>query len=52
MKPLYEESAKTAELAAALADGKTVAYSSPLPAKVITADDLAPYYTMLDKAGL
>ena len=31
-QPLYEEGAKTAELAAALAEGKTVPYLNPLPA--------------------
>lgn len=50
-QPLYEEGAKTAELAAALAQGKTVPYHNPLPAKIITARDLAPYYTLLEKAG-
>jgi len=50
-QPLYEESAKTAELADALANGKTVTYLNPLPASVITAKDLDPYYKMLDSAG-
>jgi ribose transport system substrate-binding protein len=50
-QPLYEEGAKTADLAAALAEGKTVDYLNPLPAKVITAADLAPYYKILDAAG-
>lgn len=50
-QPLYEEGAKTAELAAAMAEGKEVAYLNPLPADVITADDLAPYYKILDDAG-
>jgi ribose transport system substrate-binding protein len=50
-QPLYEESAKTAELADALANGKTVTYLSPLPASVITAKDLDPYYKMLESAG-
>jgi len=50
-QPLYEESAKTAELADALASGKTVQYLTPLPASVITAKDLDPYYKMLDSAG-
>jgi ribose transport system substrate-binding protein len=50
-QPLYEEAAKTAELADALADGKSVTYLNPLPATVISADDLAPYYKMLDSAG-
>jgi ribose transport system substrate-binding protein len=50
-QPLYEESAKTAELANDLAEGKTVTYLNPLPASVITSADLAPYYKMLDSAG-
>lgn len=50
-QPLYEESAKVAELLGELAQGKTVPYSNPLPAKVITAADLDPYYKMLDGAG-
>jgi ribose transport system substrate-binding protein len=50
-QPLFEEGAKTAELAAALAEGKEVPYMNPLPAPVITADDLGPYYEILDSAG-
>lgn len=50
-QPLYEEGAKTAEIAAALAEGKEVPYLNPLPAKVITAADLDPYYAILDSAG-
>jgi len=50
-EPFYEEGAKTAELAAALAEGKTIPYLNPLPAPVITAKDLAPYYAILDAAG-
>lgn len=50
-QPLYEESAKTAELANDLAEGKTVTYLNPLPASVVTADGLEPFYKMLDSAG-
>ncbi|MDR3472480.1 MAG: substrate-binding domain-containing protein [Devosia sp.] len=50
-QPLYEEGAKTADIAAALAEGKPVEYLNPLPAKVITAADLDPYYKILDGAG-
>jgi ribose transport system substrate-binding protein len=50
-QPLYEESAKTAELLVALAEGKTVPYLTPLPAAVITAKDLDPYYKILESAG-
>ncbi len=50
-QPLYEEAEKTAELADALAEGKKIDYLNPLPAKILTAADLAPYYKMLDSAG-
>ena len=50
-QPLYEESAKVADLLGELAQGKKVTYLNPLPAKVITAADLAPYYDMLKSAG-
>jgi ribose transport system substrate-binding protein len=50
-QPLYEESAKAAELADALANGKSVQYLNPLPASVVTAADLDKFYKMLDSAG-
>ena len=50
-QPLYEEGAKAADLAVALAEGKTVPYYNTLPAKVITAPDLDPYYAILKSAG-
>jgi ribose transport system substrate-binding protein len=50
-QPLYEESAKVAELLGALAKGETVEYMNVLPSKVITATDLDPYYAMLESAG-
>lgn len=50
-QPLYEESAKVAELLGDLAQGKEVTYLNPLPAGVITAADLDPYYKMLESAG-
>lgn len=50
-QPLYEEGVKAAELAAALAEGQEVEYLNPLPASVITADDLDPYYAILEEAG-
>jgi ribose transport system substrate-binding protein len=50
-QPLYEESAIAAELLGKLAKGEKVDYLNPLPAPVITADGLAPYYAMLDAAG-
>lgn len=50
-QPLYEESAKVAELLGALAKGETVEYMNVLPSKVITATELDPYYAMLESAG-
>lgn len=50
-QPLYEESAKVAELLGDLAQGKEVPYRNVLPAGVITAADLDPYYKMLESAG-
>jgi ribose transport system substrate-binding protein len=51
-QPLYEEGAKSIDLLADIADGKTVPFRNPLPALVIKADDLAPYYDKLKSAGL
>ena len=50
-QPLYEEGAKTADIAAALTEGKKVAYLNPLPARVVTAGQLDPYYAILKSAG-
>jgi ribose transport system substrate-binding protein len=50
-QPLYEEGGRAADLAAALAQGKKVDYLNTIPAKVITANDLAPYYKILEAAG-
>lgn len=50
-QPLYEESALVAELLGKLAKGEEVPYLNPLPAPVITAGELQPYYDMLDRAG-
>jgi len=50
-QPVYEESAKVAELLGALAKGESVPYLNVLPAKVITASDLDPYYKILESAG-
>jgi len=50
-QPLYEESAKVAELLGSLAKGETVPYKNVLPSKIITAADLDPYYKMLESAG-
>ena len=49
-QPLYEEGERAADLAAALARGEKVPYLNPLPAKVITAANLAPYYELLERA--
>lgn len=50
-QPLYEESAKVAELLGDLAQGKEVPYRNVLPTRVLTAGDLEPYYQMLESAG-
>ena len=50
-QPLYEEGARAAELAADLADGKEVPYRNPLPAAIVTIDNLDPYYDILAQAG-
>jgi ribose transport system substrate-binding protein len=49
-QPLYEEGARAAELASALARGTRVSYVNVLPAKVITVNDLQMYYAILAKA--
>jgi ribose transport system substrate-binding protein len=51
-QPLYEEGAKSIELLGDITDGKTVPYSNPLPANVIKAGDLDPFYDKLKSAGL
>lgn len=50
-QPLYEEGARAADLATALAQGRQVPYMNVLPVKIITTENLAPYYTLLDKAS-
>lgn len=50
-QPLYEESAMVAVFLGDLAQGKTVTYMSPLPAPVVTAAGLEPYYKILESAG-
>ena len=50
-QPLYEESAAVAELLGKLAKGEAIEYRNVVPAPVITAADLDPYYAMLDSAG-
>lgn len=50
-QPLYEESAQVAVILGELAKGNEVKYLTPLPAPVITAADLEPFYAILDSAG-
>lgn len=50
-QPLYQEGAKTADVLAKLAAGKTAGYYNWLPAPVVTQDKLAPYYDFLKQAG-
>lgn len=49
-QPLYQEGAKTADLLAQLAQGKSAGYYNWLPAPVVTKDKLAPYYDFLKQA--
>ncbi|HLA70683.1 MAG TPA: sugar ABC transporter substrate-binding protein [Steroidobacteraceae bacterium] len=50
-QPLYEEGAAVADLGAKLARHETVPLRNVLPAKIVTAADLAPYYQILSAAG-
>lgn len=50
-QPLFQEGAKTADLLAQLAQGKSTSYYNWLPAPIVTKDKLAPYYAFLKKAG-
>jgi ribose transport system substrate-binding protein len=49
-QPLFEEGAKTADLLDQLVAGDTVAYDNPLPATIITRDQVARFEGMLDEA--
>ena len=49
-QPLFEEGAKTAELLDQLVAGESVAYDNPLPATIITRDQVARFEAMLDQA--
>jgi ribose transport system substrate-binding protein len=49
-QPLFEEGAKTADLLGQLAEGQTVTYENPLPATIITRDQVARFVGMLDEA--
>jgi ribose transport system substrate-binding protein len=50
-QPLYQEGAKTADLLAQMADGKSTSYYNWLPAPIVTKDKLDPYYAFLKQAG-
>lgn len=50
-QPLFQEGAKTADLLAQMAQGKSASYYNWLPAPIVTKDKLAPYYAFLQKAG-
>jgi ribose transport system substrate-binding protein len=49
-QPLYQEGAKTADLLAAMAQGKKVPYYNFLPAPIITKAQLPKYYALLKRA--
>jgi ribose transport system substrate-binding protein len=49
-QPLFEEGAKTADLLDQLVAGDQVAYDNPLPATIITRDQVARFEAMLDEA--
>lgn len=51
-QPLYQEGAKTADLLAQLAEGKSTGYYNWLPAPIVTKDKLSPYYDFLKQAGV
>jgi ribose transport system substrate-binding protein len=51
-QPLYTEGSKAADLCGGLAAGKKVPYYNYLDAKIITKNDLAPYYGYLKAAGV
>ncbi len=50
-QPLYEEGAAVADLAGQLAQHHDVPFRNVLPAKIVTAADLEPYYRILATAG-
>ena len=50
-QPLYEEGAAVADLVGALAANQPVKFRNVLPAKIVTAADLTPYYKILEAAG-
>ncbi len=50
-QPLYEEGAAVADLGARLAKKEAVEFRNVLPAKIVTAAEVAPYYEILAAAG-
>jgi len=50
-QPLYEESAAAVDVGLRLGKKEHVEFTNILPAAVVTAKDLDPYYALLDKAG-
>ena len=50
-QPLFQESARAADLLVKLAKKKPVPYSNYIPAPIVTKSKLAPYYAFLKKAG-
>jgi len=50
-QPLYEEGSAVADLAASLAQHHQVPFRNVLPARIVTAADLEPYYRILAAAG-
>jgi ribose transport system substrate-binding protein len=50
-QPLFQEGAKTADLLAQLAEGKSVSYENPLPAEIITKEIAPKYDALLQQAA-
>jgi ribose transport system substrate-binding protein len=50
-QPLYEESAAAVDVGLRLARGEPVEFINILPTGIVTAENLEPYYALLDKAG-
>lgn len=50
-QPLYEESAAAVDVGLRLARKEPVDFINVLPTEVVTAENIQPYYDLLDKAG-
>ncbi len=50
-QPLYEESVAAVDIGLRLSRKEPVEFINVLPAAIVTAADMAPYYALLDKAG-